>query len=436
MILIFLYNLFLILLLFFLFPIVIAIVVSSHKRRSTFLPRLGITPGISALNQKKIYTQMDKPLWVHALSVGEVISVAPLVKRLRSSFQDKKIVFSASTKTGFEIAGKLFRDDVDLITFFPYDFLLSVKLAAKKIDPSIVIMTETDIWPNFIWEMKKRRVPVILVNARLSNRSFSGYKRVLFLSKSVFSSFSRICAQSAEDAERFRLLEIPLEKISITGNIKFDQQDQPVSLELIKERKLSMGIKPCQKIILAGSTHKGEETSLLEAFTRLKKDIKELLLVIAPRDPERAGTVCDIFKSAGFVSELMQTVSKTETGKASDVIIIDRIGVLKSLYALADVAFTGGSLVNRGGHNPLEPAAFSKPIIFGSDMSNFAQISDMLLQSSGAIQVADADGLYNAASAILKNDKTASKIGKNAFSVYLKNKGALDNTLDIIKDYL
>ena len=423
--------------LIFLFPIVTAIILSSYKRRNTFLPRLGITPGISALNQKKSYAQMDRPLWVHALSVGEVISVVPLVKRLRSSFQDKKIVFSASTKTGFEIANKLLRDDVNLISFFPYDFLLSVRIAAKKINPSIVIMAETDIWPNFIYEMKRRRVPVILVNARLSNRSFSGYKQVLFLSKPVFSSFSRICAQSAEDAERFRLLEIPSEKISITGNIKFDQQDQPVSLELIKERKLSMGInKPCRKIILAGSTHKGEETLLLEAFIRLKEDIKELLLIIAPRDPERAKTVCEIFRSAGFVSGLMQTVSKTETGKVFDVIIIDTIGVLKNLYALADAAFTGGSLVNRGGHNPLEPAAFSKPIIFGSDMSNFAQISDMLLQSSGAIQVADADGLYNAASAILKNDKTASKIGKNAFAVYLKNKGAVDKTIDIIKDYL
>jgi 3-deoxy-D-manno-octulosonic-acid transferase len=241
--------------------------------------------------------------------------------------------------------------------------------------------------------MKRRDVPVVLVNARLSRRSYFGYKLFLFFSKRLFLSFSKICVQSSEDAHRFSLLEIPSTSITVTGNIKFDQQYDFAGREELNKLKQSLRIRPSQKILLAGSTHCGEEAMLLDAFSRLKKEYPDLILVIVPRNPDRARSVCRICGSAGFFAVTMSDLEEKKAGQ--DVIVVDRIGILKMLYALTDIAFVGGSLVNCGGHNPLEPAAFSRPIIFGPDMSDFADISDMLVKSGGAVFVKDAEGIYN-----------------------------------------
>ena len=414
-------------------PLTVPVVLASKKRRKTVLQRLGLAPLHKRMQKKSPYSPDKKPIWVHALSVGEVISSVPLVKEVKKLYRDRKIVFSVSTKTGFEIADKLLKENVNGLFFFPYDFIFSVKRIIGKVDPAVVIMVETDIWPNFLFEMKKRNVPVVLVNARLSKKSFSGYRKLLFFTKPVFTTFSKICAQTAEDASRFSLLGVPKEKIKTTGNLKFDQTYEPVPGKKIENLRRSMNICPGQKVLLAGSTHKGEESILTDAFLRAKKDFPDLLLVIAPRDPERAGYVCKIFESAGFYSVLMKNVQKTGPDKKVDVIVVDTIGILRNLYALAEIAFVGGSLVKSGGHNPLEPAAFSKPVIFGRDMSNFSQISDMLVQSDGAIQVDDADGIYRTCAMLLKDGIKAQKIGENAFKVFCSNRGAAAKTLTVIE---
>ncbi len=424
-------------------PLTVPVVLASKKRRKTVLQRLGLAPLPKRIQKKSPYSPDKKPIWVHALSVGEVISSVPLVKGVKKRYRDRKIVFSVSTKTGFEIADKLLKENVNDLFFFPYDFIFSVKRIIGKVDPAVVIMVETDIWPNFLFEMKKRNVPVVLVNARLSKKSFSGYRKLLFFTKPVFTTFSKVCAQTAEDAIRFNLLGVPKDKIKTTGNLKFDQtydpvQGDPVSGDFgpgkkIKSLQRSMNICPGQKVLLAGSTHKGEESILADAFLRAKKDFPDLLLVIAPRDPERAGYVCKIFESAGFYSVLMENVQKTGQDKKVDVIVVDTIGILRKLYALAEIAFVGGSLVKSGGHNPLEPAAFSKPVIFGRDMSNFSQISDMLVQSDGAIQVDDADGIYRTCAMLLKDGIKAQKMGENAFKVFCSNRGAAAKTLTVIE---
>lgn len=413
-------------------PLIIPIVLLSKKRRKTFLQRLGV----KRLPENILSKSDKKPIWVHALSVGEVLSSVPLVMKLKERFKDKRIVFSASTKTGFEIANKLFKKNVDSIFFFPFDLLFSVKYIAGKIDPAIVIIVESDIWPNFLFEMKKRNVPVILINARLSNRSFKGYKRFSFISNKLFLSFAKICTQSIEDAKRFMLLGIPSNMISTTGNIKFDQTYDPVSEEEIEILKQSMNIQPFKKILMAGSTHEGEESILIDAFSRIRKDFADTVLIVVPRNPERARSVLKLCKSAGFSSVLMKGFENIDKDEKFDVIIVDVIGILKKLYAIADVAFVGGSLVDLSGHNPLEPAAFSKPIIFGQYMSDFTHISQMLVDSGGAVQIQNTNSLYETIAGIFSDSVKAQNMGEKAFKVFNANKGAVDKTLKVIESQL
>ena len=410
-------------------PLIIPIILLSEKRRKTFLQRLGVKR-----LPENILFKRDKPIWIHALSVGEVFSSVPLVMKLKKRFKDKRIVFSASTKTGFEIANKLFKKNVDSIFFFPFDLLFSVKYITGKIDPAIVIIVESDIWPNFLFEMKKRHVPVILINARLSKRSFKGYKRFSFIFNKLFLSFAKICTQSIEDARRFMLLGIPSNMISTTGNIKFDQPYDPVSEKAIELLKQSMHIyQPAKKILMAGSTHEGEESILIDAFSRIRKDFADTVLVVVPRNPERARSVLKLCKSAGFLSILMKNFENVDKDEKFDVIVVDVIGILKRLYAIADVAFVGGSLVALSGHNPLEPAAFSKPIIFGQYMSDFAHISQMLVDSGGAVQVENANSLYETIADILSDSDKARNMGEKAFRVFNANKGAVEKTLKVIE---
>jgi 3-deoxy-D-manno-octulosonic-acid transferase len=284
--------------------------------------------------------------------------------------------------------------------------------------------------------MHNRNVPVVLVNARLSKRSLRGYTRFKFFSKPLFLFFARICTQSLEDARRFKTLDVPSSRITVTGNIKFEQEDNPLPMAAIENLRQHLQIQPSQKILLAGSTHKGEEEILVEAFGKMKREFDDLLLIVAPRDPERAGTVQRIFQSAGLAAVSMKSLDQIDTANGYDVIVVDTIGVLKSLYAVADVAFIGGSLVSCGGHNPLEAAMFSKPILFGYDMSDFAEIADMLVAESGAVRVRDAERLYQAASKLLKDDQKANEMGQKALQVFTDNKGVVDRTLKVIEQIL
>jgi 3-deoxy-D-manno-octulosonic-acid transferase len=417
-------------------PLIIPMVLISDKRRKTVFQRLGLIRLPPKFVRKGSKKSKKKRVWVHGLSVGEVLSAVPLIKMLNESSTAPCLVFSASTKTGYDIANRHLTGHVESIFYFPYDFAFSVNRITRKIAPEVVVIVETDIWPNFLYEMKKRRTSVLLVNARLSKASFAGYKRLGFFTKQVFLNFVHICAQSSEDADRFHRLGVPLDRITITGNIKFDEAHQALDLKDIEKLKQSMNIQHAQKVLLAGSTHPGEEDILLKVFTRLKTHVGELLLIVAPRNPERAGSIFRMFNSAGFSVGMMQEIKKIFSDKKFDVVIIDTIGLLKTLYAVSDIAFIGGSLMKCGGHNPLEPAVFSKPILFGEDMSDFADISRMLLKAGGAACVKDAEDFYATVVSLVENDNRASEMGKNAFGVFTVNKGAVERTMKVIEAYL
>jgi 3-deoxy-D-manno-octulosonic-acid transferase len=417
-------------------PLIIPMVLISDKRRKTVFQRLGLTRLPPKFVRKGFKKSKKKRVWVHGLSVGEVLSAVPLIKMLNECSAVSHLVFSASTKTGYDIANRHLTGHVESIFYFPYDFAFSVNRITRKIAPEVVVIVETDIWPNFLHEMKKRRVSVLLVNARLSKASFAGYKHLGFFAKQVFLNFVHICAQSSKDADRFHRLGVSLDRITITGNIKFDEAHQALGLKDIDKLKRSMNIQHAQKVLLAGSTHPGEEEILMKVLTRLKSHTSDLLLIVAPRNPVRSGPIFRMFSSAGFSVGLMKDIKKEFTDKKFDVIIIDTLGLLKTIYAVSDVAFIGGSLVKCGGHNPLEPAAYSKPILFGEDMSDFADISSLLLEAGGAACVRDAEDLYDAMVSLVEDDHKALEMGRNASGVFTANKGAVEKTMQVIETYL
>ncbi|MFC1858620.1 3-deoxy-D-manno-octulosonic acid transferase [Thermodesulfobacteriota bacterium] len=412
------------------FPAIVPLILVSEKRRKTVRQRLGMIP------IPRSPRQSPKPIWVHALSVGEVISTLPLIDRLTEHFKDRPVVFSASTKTGFDIANNLLKEKVHELFLFPYDLFLSVKHVTRVVDPALVIIVETDIWPNFLYEMKHRNVPVILANARLSKRSFNGYKRISFFSVPLFLSFAKICTQSREDAGRFNLLGIPGHKIKTTGNLKFDQEFKPVAASQIENLKHSMHLGPDQKIFLAGSTHKGEETILADALAMIKKKYENYKFIIVPRNPQRAASVCRILTSAGLAAIRMKELQSGKPAEGFDVFVIDMIGLLGKLYAIADVAFVGGSLVNSGGHNPLEAAAFSKPLLWGPDMSDFAEIADMLVKAGGALKIRDAKSIYESVVTITSDPLVARQMGRAAYDFFCTHKGGAVKTLEVVNEYL
>lgn len=407
-------------LLFFGFPVFLIIILLSEKRRKTFLHRLMLTS-----NRKP---SDANPIWIHALSLGEVLSAVPLVQALSADFGKKHIVFSASTYTGFNMAEKLFQNHADMIFYFPYDIPFCVRRAIHRINPAMVIIVETDIWPNFLFTLKTSGIPVSLVNARLSERSYAGYHRFSFFTKQIFANFSKICTQTQEDAQRFVALGVSSDKVSVTGNIKFDQPEISLSDQDIVYLYKLINPDNARKTIVAGSTHEGEEAILAESVFQLKQNVEHILLIIAPRDPKRAKVVSDILQTFGLSAQLLSEIGQTGISGITDVVVIDRIGILRKLYALADIAFVGGSLAAFGGHNPIEPAAFAKPVLFGPDMSSFKEISAMFLERGGAISVHDSHSFYTTAYELLTHQEKALAIGHRAYEIFSGNKGAVEKT--------
>lgn len=377
-----------------------------------------------------------KRIWIHALSVGEVISAVPFVKALKVRHKELDIVFTASTKTGFDMAAQLLLKNeggkeetvlIDQLGYFSFDLGYCVKKVSRQIEPDAVIIIETDLWPNFLYEMKKNKIPVVLMNARLSKRSLNGYLFFRKFSLMFFSSLAGIMAQTPLDEKRFQRLGIDKNKISVVGNIKFDQALGKADKNYIKDMKHRLGIQTETLVVIAGSTHEGEEKILCEAYKKLKQTFPQLLMILAPRNPERCPAI-----SSYFLSRDVQTIFMSAMDSASsnfDVVLVDKMGELSRLYVLCDVAFIGGSMVGQGGHNPLEPAAFSKPVLFGPDMSDFLLISNMLVDHGGARRVTSEQELTKELETILENRQIQEDMGRRSFEIFSRNCGAVQNII-------
>lgn len=355
-------------------------------------------------------------IWIHAVSVGEVAAVKTLRDRLRDAFPSYNMVISTVTRAGNELAQKM-AGDRDTVIYLPLDISFVVSSLLRRINPKILVIAETEIWPNLICACHKKGIPVALVNGRVSDRAFKRYKAVSSLLKFILDKIGVFCVQTAADKEKFISLGAPQIRVKVTGNTKYDNKDYAASERDSKSIKTMLGLRDRETVIVAGSTHKGEEEVVLDIFRKLGREFGNLRLIIAPRHIERAAEIKR--SSAGL-----------------NVSVIDKIGVLVDAYYLADIVFVGGSLIKHGGHNIIEPAVFAKPIIFGPHMFNFQGVAAEFLRNGAAVMVPDAQALEAALRRLLRDAKERAELGQKARSVVLGNQGAVDACMGEIRGLL
>lgn len=355
-------------------------------------------------------------IWLHAVSVGEVVAIKPLWETLRKEFPSKRIVVSTITKTGNEIAKK-FSKDKEAVFYLPLDISFIINSVLCKIKPDILVIAETEIWPNLITCCHKRNIPMILVNGRVSDKAFKRYRLVRFALKTILGKIDSFCTRAKEDKERFVFLGAPPERVKVSGNMKYCDTGDNRDNSSAEGMKRTLGIKANAIIFTAGSTHKGEEQIILEVFKNLSRDFPNLHLIIIPRRTERAGEIKKL--AAGFA-----------------VTVIDKFGTLKELYGISDIVFVGGSLIRHGGHNIIEPALFGKPILFGPHMFNFKDVAGEFLKANAAIMVRSQDECEVNCRRLLKDANERSRMGESAKKVVLRNQGAVENCIAELKKVL
>lgn len=380
--------------------------------------------------------KLDRPIWVHAVSVGETMAMRGLVENLRKSYPEKKFVISTVTATGNKIA-RGFAQEGDFVTYLPFDFSFIVRAVINRINPSLFIIAETEFWPNLITYLYKKKIPVIVVNGRISDRSLGSYKAVKFLVKPLLDKIGLFCAQTERDKERLLQLGASGDKIRVTGNMKFDANDHTGLKSDSSNLRQELGLTAEDKLLVAGSTHPGEEEIILAAHKRLSAQFPRLRLLLAPRHPERAGDVAEKISLYGFKPVL---ISQGKTQCLSciprSVFILDVMGALFDYYALADIVFVGGSLIKKGGHNILEPASLAKPVLFGPQMFNFRDIAGLFLENNACVLVRDEDEISRAVADLLDHPQKMRQLGEKALALIARNRGATTSNCALIKKYV
>lgn len=356
-------------------------------------------------------------IWVHAVSVGEALAVAPLLKELRARCPGRKLLVSTTTRTGQEVAAK--RLDSDGTFYFPLDFAFACRRTLAAIRPALVVIAETEIWPNFLCQARRQGARVVFVNGRISDRSFRGYRFWRFFLRRVLAEVDSFLMQTEVDARRLRELGAPPSRVAVGGNLKFDLPE-PVRPAFLPElERLAQGAP----IVVAGSTMAREEEQLLEALAVSRQvQGRQTLLVLAPRHPERFEDVARLLDARG--ARFLRRSQWQPDGARPEVVLLDTLGELGGAYAAASVAFVGGSLVPAGGHNPIEPALWAKPVVFGPSMENFRAIARALVEGRGAFQVRSSRELGILLAALLGDPAACQRAGAAARAVVERERGA------------
>jgi len=363
-------------------------------------------------------------VWVHAVSVGEARAAESLLRLIRSTWQDRRIAISTVTPTGYEIVKKFLKKD-EVVFYAPLDITFAVNMALHLVSPGLLVIMETEIWPNLIRLAKKRGVPVVIVNGRISDRSFEKYKRFRFMFIETLKVIDLFCMQTKEAADRIISLGGQKDRVKVTGNIKFDisaDLKEPAFLGRLKESLRG------SLLFIAGSTHDGEEDGIVNIYKSLRKDFPNLRLMIAPRHLDRVDKIRRMIRLSGLEAINLSTIAASEIVSSAQVLVVNTIGDLSVLYRLSDLSYVGGSLVPKGGHNPIEPALFGKPIIFGRFMDNFKEIRDIFIREKAAIEVDDFKGLEYELRRLLASSSERRVLGENARKILDTNKGAAERT--------
>ena len=376
--------------------------------------------------------ELDGCLWFHAASVGELQGLQPLIAALHDCFPSRPVVLSTFTPAGKALAQKVV-PQAGRVFLLPFDLPWVVDKTAQRLRPSALIVQETELWPNLFRELGRLRVPVVLVNGRLSPRSFRRYAQVRPFMHRVLANVSLILAQSDSSARRFQGLGVPAHKVQTVGNTNIDralsQAEQPAPPHPIAP------LLADRQVLVAGSTHEGEEAILLSVYQRLRAQHPDLCLVLAPRHLERVETVARHVQACKL-SAIRRSRYPSESNARPDVVILDTLGELVAFYRLCTVAFVGGSLAPVGGHNILEPVMFAKPLLFGPHMHHFPELADLLRNADGAIQVCDETGLYTQIAHLLANPTEAAAMGQRALRALGSNRGALQRTCEALAEVL
>ncbi|MCW5200517.1 3-deoxy-D-manno-octulosonic acid transferase [Desulfobulbus sp. F4] len=386
------------------------------KYRGRTLKRLGLTLKSSPALQGPV-------IWIHALSVGEVTSALPLVKAVHAQIRPVRIVFTATTRSGKELADNLISPHADIILSSPLDFRFAVRRYLAAIQPDIFILVETDFWPNWLDLLHQQGVPLLLVNGRISVKSFAAYRRFAFFFKPMFCCFSLLSMQTANDRERLLELGFPPERVLVLGNLKYDLS--------VKTAPPDLGLTKEQHIWVCGSTHPGEEEFIFAAFKAIGI-ADNIFLIIAPRQISRGAELVRLAQRYGFTADLRSSGSRRAESR---ILILDIIGELAGCYALARLAFIGGSLVSEGGHNPIEAAAQGVPVLFGQHMEDFAEIAADLMACGGAKMVT-AESLAVAVTALLADEVLHAKMSKAAQTLVAQQRGGAERHVQAISTLL
>ena len=366
-----------------------------------------------------------KVIWVHCVSVGEFNAARPLIDQLLDIYPEHKLVITTTTITGAEAVRNHYRDRV-IHYFFPFDLPFIVGPFIKKINPVACILLETEIWPNLINNLNKKAIPVVLVNARLSERSFSKYQRFSSnLVQKTLNQLTLIASQNEHSSERFLSLGVSPNKVVKVGNLKFDsnEKDNPNTTQSLQQM---IGQR---RVVVFASTREGEEKKIIKSYINTK-DKFDALMIIIPRHPQRFDEVYNLIVDSGL--DVKRRSDGLRCDENTQVLLGDSMGELLSYYSVCDIAFIGGSLIDTGGQNMLEAAAVSKPILFGPSVFNFEQIAQLLLEKDAAIQVDDADDLMKTISSLLLDDPKRQKLGENAKNLLEKHRGAIDHLMKLI----
>lgn len=388
---------------------------SGHGNRLRYIKeRLGIDR----------YQKTD--IWVHAVSLGETMASLPFLRRLKKEHPHKRIVLSTTTHTGQRLAMERFLE-AERIMYMPWDTGICMKRVINSLKPQIFITVETELWPILFHTLKETRTTIIILNGRLSGNSFKGYRKIKPFMKRVLSNIDYLYMQGDADAQRIISLGADSEKVRVMGNFKFD-------IELNSSEPPTWSKNLRDKTLLAGSTHKGEEEIILNAYETIKGVFNDISLILAPRHPERFNQVERILRERGF--DYIRRTALNNAVKAEDrrfdIIILDTIGELSQLFSIATITFIGGSLLPYGGHNILEPAYWGKPIIFGPYMDNFPFAKEFLTESA-AIMVNDHEDMAERVKELFKEPEKAFQMGQRARAIIDRNRGATEKALELIR---
>jgi 3-deoxy-D-manno-octulosonic-acid transferase len=379
-----------------------------------------------------------RPIWVHAASVGEVFCSIPLLKKIKKEFPHLKIILTTMTSTGNETA-KTYLPEADQVLFLPIDHPFIIRRTIEKIQPNLLLIAETELWPNLLRSCGKKGIPIVLFNGRISQKSFQRYLLFKFFFKECLKHVSLFLMQTEED--RIRIIEMGGEsqKTRVVGNLKFDQTFPSFTQETMVEIAKILGLQGKENIFIAGSTHSGEEEILVNLYKEIKKMDPHLVLILAPRHLERLEEVERVLKKESL-SWLRRTSLPLGAGRSDqeqpDVILLDTMGELMGIYSLGTVVFVGGSLVPVGGHNPLEPLFFKKCVLFGPYMFNFLEISSRLIEAGGAIQVSGKEDLFSQMKRLLFDEGARKGVGKKGYQFLQKHQGATARMFEEIKPFL